>query len=285
MPDKEIMVVDSQRLNMIQNCAYKYNLTFNHNYVPLEKAEPLERGSLIHHMLEPYYKLRMWRGRWSGNKHSLQDIVKICIRIGEWHADKMALGIEEIDDTIRVFKQYVDYYQNEPHETLAVEQVGSKIMYEDDEFILLYETKIDWIFRLTHVPLMPCDHKSSGRRGPVHDLSNQFMGYCWMLGVNNIMINKVGFQTTVLPKDKFQRPIVSYPTPVIEAWKTNSIWWVKMLRFHMRTNGWPQNLTSCDKYSGCIFQEVCLSTPETRLYKIHQMFEKSEETWDVGAKL
>ena len=107
-----------------------------------------------------------------------------------------------------------------------------------------YHYQIDWIFTLRNVPVMPCDHKHSKRRGPVHPLSNQFIGYCWMLGVNNIMINKIGFQISLKPSEKFERPILSYPKDVIDWWVQNTIWWVKMLRFHRKQNVWPQNFTS-----------------------------------------
>jgi hypothetical protein len=284
MSDKDIIVVDSQRLNMIQNCAYKYDLTFNRDLVPLEKAEPLERGSLIHAMMQTYYRMRMHRSRWTRNKHGKQEIYKVCVRVAEHFAHELSLSIEEVDLTIRIFKEYIDFYWDEPHETLAVEQVGTKVMHEDEDFILVYETKIDWIFRL-HGHVMPCDHKHSKRRGTVAQLSNQFLGYCWMLDVRNIMVNKIGFQSTLTPKEKFERPVLSYPKSVIDAWVQNTIWWAKMIRFHSKNNTWPQNLTSCDKYSGCIFQEVCITTPEARTHKIAQLFEKTEETWDVGQTL
>jgi len=106
-----------------------------------------------------------------------------------------------------------------------------------------------------------------------------------MLGVHNIMVNKIGFQVTLKPREKFERPIISYPQTLIDAWVQNTIWWVKMMRFHTRQNVWPQNFTSCDKYSGCVFQDVCYTVPEGRLYKIHSLFEEADEPWDVGAKL
>lgn len=284
MPEKEIEVIDSQRLNLIQNCAYKYDLTFNQDLVPIEKAEPLERGGFLHDLIEFYYKARA-KARQELIPLEKPKVIQQAIDNAEPKAVEMSIPIEEVDVTIRVFKEYVEHYWNEPHETLAVEQVGSKIMYEDAEFVLLYETKIDWIFRLKGVPVMPADHKHSKRRGPVHPLSNQFIGYCWMLNVHNIMVNKIGFQTSLKPSEKFERPIISYTRPVIDAWVQNTIWWVKMLRFHQKMKVWPQNFTSCDKYSGCIFQEVCHTTPDARVYKIHQLFKKADETWDIGAKL
>ena len=283
--EKEIIVIDSQRLNMIQNCAYKYDLTFNQDVAPINKADPLEQGSLIHDMLETYYKTRKYKSRWALNGFvDKKQIIKICERVAENTAATQQLSIEDVDDTFRVFKEYVEFYWDEPHETLAVEQVGSKIMYEDNELIIIYETKIDWIWSLPNIPLMPTDHKSSARRGTVHDLSNQFIGYCWMLNVRNLMVNKIGFQTTVAPKDKFQRHMKSYPLPMIEGWVQNSVWWVKEIRRRERTNIWPNNYTSCDKYSGCIYTPICVASPEVRDFKKRQLFQIGPK-WDVGGKL
>lgn len=281
--DKEIIVVDSQKLNTIQSCACKYDFNFNENLSPIHKAEPLERGSLIHHMLETYYSMHKYRQRWPIHFNQ-RKIRQICERVADYFAVKMELSIEDVDDTFRVFKEYIEYYWAEPHQTLAVENVGSKVMYEDEELVIIYETKIDWIWSLPQIPLMPTDHKSSGRRGDVEDLSNQFIGYCWMLNVRNLMVNKIGFQTTVKPKDKFERHIKSYPLPIIEAWVENSVWWIKQLRHHEAANVWPLNLTSCDKYSGCIYKPICLSPAESKEFKKRQLYQVTEP-WDIGVKL
>lgn len=290
--DKEIIVIDSQRLVMVETCPAKYDYVFNKNYIPIEKARPLERGSSIHILLEQYYKLRMHRDRWGlsspDNKHrshGLVDIVNICIRVLEHFAIKMTLAVEEVDDVIRVFKEYVEFYQNEPHLTRAVEQVGSRVMYEDDEFVLIYETKIDWITSIAHINILPWDHKTYSRRGPVNPLNDQFLGYCWMLNVLNIGINRIGFQTTVKPKDKFLRPIMSYPQRVIDAWVEDTIQWVKEIRWRTKTGIWTLNRTSCDKYDGCPFQQVCMTEPDLRDWKARTLFDISDQPWDVGASL
>ena len=287
---KEIIVVDSQRLSTIQNCPYKYDLTFNHNFVPVNKQDFFERGDLIHKMLEQYYKLRKFQDNWRG-KFSQGEIQKICEKVGEHFAVAMQLPVEEVDDVFCVFKEYVEYYWGEPHGTIAVEQVGSKIMFQNEELTILYETKIDWICSLSNVAILPVDHKSSRRRGMVNELSNQFMGYCWMLNVCNLMVNKIGFQTSVKPKDKFERAILSYPRPVIEEWLDNSVKWILELRRCYQRGDWKKNFTSCDKYNSgtestmCVFRPVCLAPPEIRMAKANQLFNIRDENWDVGAKL
>jgi hypothetical protein len=280
---KEIIVVDSQRLNTLQMCGYKYDQTFNSDLVPIEKQDFFERGDLIHKMLEAYYKMHMYKDRWPAD-FTKTKILKIVERIGEHHARKLQLPIEEVENVFRTFKDYLDYYWGERFRTLAVERVGSKILYETDDLIILYETKMDWIVEMSNVPVMPVDHKSSYRRGETIAISNQFMGYCWLLGVSNLMVNKVGFQKTLKNEEKFSRPIMSYPPPVIEAWVNNSVYWIMQGLQYKLTKFYPQNFTSCDKYSGCVFRRVCEAPPETRNHTIRQIFEVGAK-WDVGRAL
>lgn len=284
--DKEIIVVDSQRLNTYQACAKKYDHTFNKQLAPLVKAEALEEGDLMHRMLESFYKLKYHRTRWAVNGHSYEDIVAICVGIGEWHATKLDVPVEECKEVIYQFEEYCKFYEGEPHQTLAVEQVGSKILYEDDNLIILYEAKIDWVCSVGNIPVLPVDHKTSARRSETRTLSNQFMSYCWMLGVQNIMINKIGFQKTLKPSERFQRPIISYDKSRIENWRQNTVKWIFDLRESYQKDEWKLNLTSCDKYSGCIYIPICEQpTEELRRWKATALFKIEEEVWDVGAKL
>lgn len=282
---KQIVVIDSQKLSMIQSCQFKYDLTFNRDIVPVEKAEPLENGDLAHKMLETYYKMHKYITRWPRDFDRTK-VFKICERVAEYHATKLQLPLDEIDNTINSFKQYLEYYWGERYQTLAVEQVASRVLYEDSKLIILYDAKIDWIVSLGNVPIMPSDHKTTKRNGPTSAMSNQFMGYCWILDVCNIMVNKFGLQTSLPPKQKFNRPIISYSPGVIDEWVKNSVWWVKHLIECRETGVWPQNFTSCDKFNKmCRFAEICSASPEARPSTIAQLFDISPSKWDVGANL
>jgi len=196
----------------------------------------------------------------------------------------MSLPVEEVNRTQEVFAEYTSFYEYEGWEPLAVEQVASKVIYEDEETMFIYDAKPDLIVKASNVPVLPVDHKHSQRSGEVCPLSNQFLGYCWILGVNNLCVNKIGFQKTVPIEKKFVRPILSYPESVINEWVDNTIWWLQMLKIFTSSNYWPADLTSCDKWDGCIFQEICISDPLVRDIKLHQTFEVTEP-WDVARKL
>lgn len=287
MPEQQrIIVFDSQRLNEVQACMRKYNFMFGESPVkPMEAPDSFERGDMIHQMLKTYYVLRKYRSRWAQNNTSHSDVIRICVNVGRYTALRLSLEVAEVQWTVETFVQYAQHYENDGWDQItSVEQTGSKILYESPSLIILYEMKFDLVISLKNAPIVPVDHKTSKMRKEPSGLSNQFMGYCWGLGVNNIMINKVGFQTTLKPEEKFQRHLLSYQNDQIEEWRENAIWWIKFADAMIQTGQYPANFTSCDKYSGCIFKEVCSSDRATREWKLKTKF-AGIKTWDVGADL
>lgn len=284
MPDKQIYVIDSQILNTIQDCARKTNLSFgSRSLEPVVKPDYFEKGDLLHQMLAQYYKLRKNRQNWSKNNKTHADIVQICIKVGRLAAVSMSLEVDVVEEVINAFWQYCTYTANDGWDNIvSIEEVASKILYEDDAIIILYQGKIDLSISITNCNLLPVDHKSSSRRGKPHHLSNQFQGYCWLLGVNNIIINKIGFQKTLKDNEKFERHTLSYSPDLLEEWRENSIFWIRQYISYTEANYFPTNYTSCDKYSGCIFEQTCRQSKEVREYKLTQLFTERKEKWDVG---
>jgi hypothetical protein len=54
---QKILSIDATILNSIQSCARKTDYSFIQNIRLPNKSEALERGDLMHKMLEPYYSL------------------------------------------------------------------------------------------------------------------------------------------------------------------------------------------------------------------------------------
>ena len=282
--DKLIVAIDSTKLNVLQLCARKYQLVFNNALSPLNKPDYLERGDLMHKLLQHYYILRKHRQRWHQNNRTHDDIVKICIKIGEYHAIKLQLDPEEVSSILYQFREYCAHYEHDGWDRIiSVEQTGSFIIYEDDLIIIVYDMKLDLVLQLDNV-VMPVDHKCVKQRKPPEKLSNQLIGYCCGLGVSNILVNRIGFQKTLKPAERFQRFTLSFPSDVIDEWKNNTVWWVKQLLNFIDTDYYPANLTSCDKWGGCAFQVACSKERIAREVELMRSFEISEH-WDVGKGL
>lgn len=291
----KILNVDSSILNTIQNCARKAQYSHIYNLQPHEKDEALEKGDLMHKMLETYYSLHldngpdMESGLWqelvqlAGITPSMSDPVQVGIQAGIYFASMMSIPSTISEEVVDQFQAYCEFYRHDEWHPIAVEEVGSKIMYQDNDLTIVYNFKIDLIAERGRT-IMPWDHKTGSRRHTPSSLSNQFIGYCYALGANYIMINKIGFQKSLKPAERFQR----FPLPIasdrIQEWVENSIHWAVEYSRHQDDNYFPMNFTSCDKYSGCIFQHICEADPETRATKMERDFVQVEP-WDVAKAL
>jgi PD-(D/E)XK nuclease superfamily len=289
---QQIISVDSQIINTFQACPAKCNYSFNMNLHPPEKAEALEKGDLMHKMLEIYYWFQldtvtdnevMKELIDNGLIRGSENVVEFCTRCGRFFSAKMNLPAEEVEETIYQFREYCLYYAHDSWHPLAVEEVGSKVLFESEDLKIIYNFKIDLVAEQGKI-IAPFDHKTAKRRSEPSSLSNQFIGYCYGLGLNNIVINKIGFQKTLSPKERFNRFILTIDDARIKEWINNTVFWVMRMRESMEMNYWPMNLTSCDKYSGCIFSKLCESDPESRLYKIERDY-NVEKPWDVARVL
>ena len=323
---QKIIEVDSQILNSIQNCQLKHELQFEENLAPETKAAPLEKGDLLHKMMELYdglmgkdivnFQADTWnllhKAEIDGTFPGLQDflaswateknkrnIINFCLRAGQFFASKMQIDTETSDNVMFQFNAYCEFYTNDPWETLAVEEVGSRVLFENAILKIIYSGKIDRLVQQGNI-IAPMDHKSSERRGSVSSMSNQFIGYCFLLQCNHIIIDKIGFQKTLKPAERFQRFILQIDQGRIDEWAENSIntllvhlmttvedsteaeMYFQILRARLKSP--LMNLTSCDKYSGCIYMNVCESSPEGRSWIKERDFIVREK-WDVGSIL
>lgn len=282
--DRLHIALDSQKLSTGQSCMRQYQYNFVLNLDPISKEEPMERGDLTHEMLKYYYRLRRHRSRWERNRRTHADIVQICIRIGRHAARRMGIGVDEIEFVIKAFTDYTAFVEHDgwdDEKIKAVEKTGSLILYQDDEIVIHYEVKMDLVIELQAGIEIAVDHKTAKSRRTYGLLSNQFMGYCWFLENNNIIINSIGFQKTLKPHERFVRQVLSYPTELISRWRCNTIEWVKQAIPQMQADQYLQNFTSCDKWSGCKYRDLCESESSVFPQKVQALY-KIRESWDPG---
>lgn len=295
MSEQNVITLDSQILNTMQLCERRTKYTFIDSIVPSEKAEALERGDLMHKLLEIYeglrcnlvdYESQTWRTLHEAGftDESRTTAKEYAVRAARFLASRMDLGVDEINSIIYQFEEYVEYYKDDPWETLALESTGSKVLYEDDETKIIYTFKIDRLAKKDTI-LAPWDYKTSKMRRPTSSLSNQFMGYAWATDSNYVIVDKIGFQKTLSPAERFQRVFLSYDNERIEEWKANATFWAfKYAALLDNPSGSTMNLTSCDKYSGCIYRPICEKGESGREWVINRDYVKTEK-WDPAKAL
>src|SRR6266568_1514206 len=267
---KKIVAIDSQKLDGMQACAYLYNLKFIKHLTPKETPDYFERGSLIHHGLQMLYNLKQNRSRWLQNNKNYSDVINSCITAMRHKALNLGLEASEVERVIDAFIQYADFWENDDWADsviFGVERSFSKVLYDSEDLCIAYEGVIDLVIRKNGM-LIPVDHKTVSSRREPNNLSNQFRGYCWFLDSHQVIINDIGLQKTLKPSDKFKRHVIQYSTATLEEWRENTIFWVKLTEGLKDANQFPRNFTSCDKYSGCQFRDLCTKDPEVREFDI-----------------
>lgn len=166
---------------------------------------------------------------------------------------------------LTTMEQYYEFYKSDYWVTLDTEIVKSRIMYEDDDIRILFKSKCDWIVD-TNTEILPVDHKSMKQNRDSVSLNNQFMGQCLNNDTRKVIINKVGWQKTLPPAEKFKRVTISYSAARLYEWQSVILpYWCKMMVMYQETGYWPPNFSNCDgKFGYCILKEMCESNPDMR---------------------
>jgi len=278
--EKRVITVDSQMLEGIQLCPRMYNYAFVQHITTQQTKDDLERGTLVHSILAKYYQ----------NDKDIEAAIK-----STWEESAtLNLSGEDVEIVHNNLRDYAEHYASDRWEAIEVngqpmiERVATKVLFENEQFIFIYQGVIDLGICISGMTLPEglciVDHKSAKRKGMLIDLSNQFLGYCWMTGCQRLIKNEVGFQKSMKPHERFIRHLLTYEQSRIDEWVNNSIYWIKWLIYHLEAEDWPMNLSSCSKFGGCAFLPICTSTPDFREYKIERDY-KVREPWDVGRRL
>jgi hypothetical protein len=173
------------------------------------------------------------------------------------------IGWQHVLDTC---DQYQKFYINDSWVPLEVEVVKGEVLYEDDEIRILWKAKLDLVVD-TNQGVFPEDHKTMSQNRDTNSMNNQFMGQCILMKTRQVLINKVGFQTSLKPEEKFKRTPIPYTPARLMEWQSETLpYYAKLLLMYAETGHWPPNFTHCEsKYGNCAFYEnVCSGDPGMR---------------------
>jgi hypothetical protein len=290
---KKNVIMDSQVLTSVMNCPRLTDFRFNLNLQSLSgKSNSLECGSITHRFMESYYGA-MIKGvnRDKAFGFAITDAelyIQGCPdctgfeptpelkkpacghRVGDFPGVKNTpkdsadykTGWQHVLETC---DEYHRFYINDHWVPLEVETVKGEVLYEDDEIRVLWKAKLDLIAD-TNQGIFPIDHKTMKQRRNTLSLNNQFMGQCILMRTRNVFINKIGFQKTLKPVDKFLRPPISYSAARLLEWQGETLpFYAKQLLMYAEIGHYPPQFGQCEgKYGNCPFTGVCESDPGMR---------------------
>jgi len=283
--DKLVVSIDSQWLETLQECHRKMDYKFVKNLRPIKTSEALEKGSLLHEILDIFYQ---------SYGEAYDERVKLAIAHGQRYAIKLSLPMEDCSAVIFQFREYADHYKMDGWRPLLapdstgkmiplIEHTFSIVLHEDEEIKIIYSGKIDLVAE-TPVGIILVDHKSESRKSDPSTLTNQFIGYVNALKIYNMWINKVGFQKTLSRAERFRRYIKSYNPDWVEEWKVGIIQDIKRAALALQSGVCYPNFTACDRsFWGCEYKSLCETTKDNREFKAKTFFMVGEP-WDPYGK-
>jgi hypothetical protein len=276
------------------------------------KSNSLEVGSLIHKVLEVYYQHKIDgfpTNTAIGNALTAGQLyVMGCPHCSHFEPSDTQLTpackheIEEYpgvmntpEDSsgyvtgwkfaLNTCEQYFNFYKNDAFIPLFVETVKGQVIYEDDEIRVMWKAKFDLGVDTNQIGIVSMDHKTFKQRRDKSTLSNQFMGHCVLLKSRNVIVNKIGLQTTLKIEERLTREVLSFSADRLKEWTEETIpyYAYKYIQFS-ETGYWPPDYTHCDTMFGpCPYKGVCESDRNMREEELRLNFIKAP-IWDPTNK-
>jgi len=284
---KQNVILDATVLTALMNCERYLDLRFNRNLIPINgNSNALEAGIVVHKILEEYTKALL---------HG--DSRNVAIQIGMAAGDEAYKIAENVPEDnvldkqgkvkfvgyqwiIATMQQYFERWKNDSWTPIESEKVHGQVVYEDEEVRVLWKAKLDRIVDTFQDGILPVDHKSMKMNRDTIKLNNQFMGQCLVAKTRKVCIDKIGWQRSLKPEEKFLRVMINYTDQQL-AEQIGVIGYYAKTLINLREQGYyPPRYTYCDKYNGCMYRrDICESNPDDRERMI-QLHYKVGESWD-----
>lgn len=297
------LAVDSTSLGAFKTCPRYYLYSVMYGFQPRQESVHLTFGLLIHGATERYHHAKA-----QGQNHDdALDTALVWGLTQTW--DKGLSRPWASGDSyknrftfLRTLVWYLDKYgDNDALETviLANGKPAVELSFSFDSGYVAAATgetflfcgHLDRLATLNGVPYIP-DVKTTkselnARYWASHNPSNQFGMYLtagqlvWNLPVKGLIVDGV---QVLVGSSRFERHLITKDEAQSEEWYRATGWWLGMMEScageyaRWGEQAYPQNETSCGKYGGCEFQQICSRSPVAREQWLVSGFKR--RVWD-----
>jgi len=284
---------DSTSLGLLKACPRKYYYTIIQGYVSSVLPPPLAFGIHFHTCMETWYKLLVTG---MGKDEALLRLTRLAGLLGETIPQGDTARSKE--SLVRAVVWYLIQFWNDTAQVVTLSNGQPAVEYsfafpfEKIQGIQTYICgHIDWIAKFQG-GIYPLDYKTTKYQLDERFFAQfkphaQFPNYL-------LAINVFANEGSSLPEPadglvvdgiqlgvnfcRYRRQIISYSAEELEEYIHETAQWLELAFRFAEANHWPANETSCDKYGGCTFRNICQKPPQQReLYLKGQYVKK---TWD-----
>lgn len=237
-------------------------------FVPTHNELKIEKDIIGFHACDDTCILKPKCGHKPNEYLGLKNTPKVVNK--ENKNEKYKIGWQWALDTC---DQYTKHYASDFWIPLLVDEVKGKVLFEDEEIRILWKAQID-LSMDTNNGIYPVDHKTMKQNRDGLSMNNQFIGQCHVMGTRSTIIDKIGFQTTLEPAEKFIRKMQSYSVPRLLEWQREILpYYAKLLVMYNENGYFPPQFDHCEgKYGKCNFHKVCDADPLMREDMLKQEF-------------
>jgi hypothetical protein len=276
---KQIFKVSASSLDSIDRCGLHYKFSKVQRYRPTPIKRALDWGGLMHLMIQGYRFSKIKDIKEHHLNHPFArllgrpvfEVMRIVAEIGRIQSLVTDLSPEDRESCIEKFMEYVSYWNSrDKFQVLEVEQPFSKVLYENENLIILYEGIMDMLVHDEDWGPVPYDTKTGGWNRPRFDTENQLTGTCWVFNSNKFVIDKV----LEVKEEPFRREIHSYRQEQLEEWRIDAIQTSLKAINYIKNDFFPRHRNGCSMYGGCEFYRVCKTTPDSRDFQLEAFFKR-----------
>lgn len=306
---------DSTSLELFKRCPRLYQYVMLEGWEPHGEGIHLRFGIEYHQALHDY---EVYRAQHDLNHDEAvcATIHDLLVRCKDWDPDPRTPSEEKKSkkNLLRTVVWYLDQFKDDPAKTVmldngrpalevsfrfqldwgpksALEGIAGSVGYEQTQPYLLCG-HLDRVVSFQG-DLFVMDRKTSGgalgqyyfaQYHPHNQMSLYTLAGQVVLNtpVRGVIIDAAYIFDQWTAAAPFSRGVTYRTKDQTDEWLNDLAWWLGVAEGCSRNGYWPMNDTSCDKYGGCRFRDICNKSPHVREKYLQSSFKQlpKEDRWN-----